>query len=282
MSRLRLNKIATPANPAANKGELFYSSSLSPAALAFIDESGNVARVVTSGSVKDFRLVKRIYLYNGTTTYTPTSGVSALHIEALGGGGAGGGAGAGVAATSFGIGSGGGGGGGARLWSTGNVVGAHTVAIGAAGAVGATGANAGGNGGATTFADTTAATVLQANGGTGGAGGVVGAALGGRGPGGAGGTASGTPAESPTGTTWQGEDGDWGMQFAPTVAATGGLSGKGGGSQYGSGGASVQTSGAGSAGRKYGGGGSGGIDSAATTRIGGAGAAGIMVVEEWE
>jgi hypothetical protein len=31
MSRLRFNKIATPATPAANKGEVFYSSTLSPA-----------------------------------------------------------------------------------------------------------------------------------------------------------------------------------------------------------------------------------------------------------
>lgn len=42
MSRLRLNKIATPATPAANKGELFLSSTLSPARPAFIDESGVV------------------------------------------------------------------------------------------------------------------------------------------------------------------------------------------------------------------------------------------------
>ena len=45
MSRLRLNKIATPATPAANKTELFYSSTLSPASPAFIDENGKVARL---------------------------------------------------------------------------------------------------------------------------------------------------------------------------------------------------------------------------------------------
>jgi hypothetical protein len=45
MSRLRFNKIITPATPAASKGELFYSNSLSPAALAFIDEAGDVARI---------------------------------------------------------------------------------------------------------------------------------------------------------------------------------------------------------------------------------------------
>jgi len=44
MSRLRLNKIATPATPAASKGELFYSNTLSPASLAWIDENGKVVR----------------------------------------------------------------------------------------------------------------------------------------------------------------------------------------------------------------------------------------------
>ena len=45
MSRLRLNKIATPATPAAGKGELFYSSTLSPNVLAWTDEIGKPARV---------------------------------------------------------------------------------------------------------------------------------------------------------------------------------------------------------------------------------------------
>lgn len=45
MSRLRFNKIATPAAPAASKGELYYSSTLSPAALAFQNESSKVFRV---------------------------------------------------------------------------------------------------------------------------------------------------------------------------------------------------------------------------------------------
>ena len=45
MSRLRFNKIATPATPASNKGELFYSSTLSPAAPAWINEAGAVSRL---------------------------------------------------------------------------------------------------------------------------------------------------------------------------------------------------------------------------------------------
>ena len=45
MSRLRFNKITTPATPAANKGELYYSSTMSPASLAWIPESGVPARL---------------------------------------------------------------------------------------------------------------------------------------------------------------------------------------------------------------------------------------------
>jgi hypothetical protein len=45
MSRLRFNKITTPATPASNKGEMFYSSTLSPASPAFIDENGKVGRL---------------------------------------------------------------------------------------------------------------------------------------------------------------------------------------------------------------------------------------------
>lgn len=40
-----MNKIVTPATPAANKGELFYSSTLSPASPAWIDENGKIGRV---------------------------------------------------------------------------------------------------------------------------------------------------------------------------------------------------------------------------------------------
>jgi hypothetical protein len=50
VSRLRFNKIVTPAIPAANKGEVFYSSTLSPPAPAFIDENGKVTRLGGSWS----------------------------------------------------------------------------------------------------------------------------------------------------------------------------------------------------------------------------------------
>lgn len=45
MSRLRLNKGVTPTTPPANKGELFYSSTLDPDGLAWIDEAGTITRL---------------------------------------------------------------------------------------------------------------------------------------------------------------------------------------------------------------------------------------------
>lgn len=279
MSRVRFTKIATPSNPVATKGEMFYSSSLTPAAIAAVDESGNVMRV-GGFTTKDYRLVTRSKILNGTTTYTPTSGVSALLVECVGGGGAGGGAAAGTAATNFGTGGGGGGGEYTTKWVTTLVSGAHaSIAVGAGGTVGTAGANPGGTGGTTTFTDNTGATVLTAIGGTGGGGSATSAALGeSNGVGGAGGT-GGTGSDFAV----QGQDGDNAAIFAPTVAATGACSGTGGssGKGFGTGGKKITASGAGVAGRIYGGGGSGGLDSAATTRQGGAGANGIIVIEEY-
>ena len=45
MSRLRLNKISTPGTPAASKGELYFSNTLSPATPAWIDETGKPLRL---------------------------------------------------------------------------------------------------------------------------------------------------------------------------------------------------------------------------------------------
>jgi hypothetical protein len=45
VSRLRLNKIATPATPAAGKGELLYATALAPDSPAFLDENGYLTRI---------------------------------------------------------------------------------------------------------------------------------------------------------------------------------------------------------------------------------------------
>lgn len=281
MSQLRLNKVATPSSPAANKAAIYYSSSLTPNVLAAIDESGNILRLGGFGS-KDYRLVNAPdasrTILNGTTTFTPTSGASALYVECVGAGGAGGGAAAGTAATNFGSGGGGGGGGWSSVWETTLVTGAHgSVAVGAGGTAGTAGANAGNNGGDTTFTSSAAAAICVGKGGTGGASAATSAALGIRSFGGAGGVAG-------TGDrTVQGQDGFPSIVYAPTQAATGAQSGRGGssGMGYGHGAREIQTSGAGTTGLVYGGGGSGAVDSAATARSGGAGANGIIRIWEY-
>jgi len=45
MSRVRFTKVATPSTPPASTGEVFYSSTLSPAVPAFIQEDGTVLRL---------------------------------------------------------------------------------------------------------------------------------------------------------------------------------------------------------------------------------------------
>jgi hypothetical protein len=280
MSRLRLNKIATPATPAAGKGELFYSSTLSPAAFAIVDESGLICRV-GGLTTKDYRLVNAPdasrSILNGTTSFTPTAGVTALYVECVGAGGAGGGAAAGTAAASFGNGGGGGGGGWSSLWATTAVAGAHaSIAVGAGGTAGTTGGNAGNGGGDTTFTNNAAAAICVGKGGSGGTSGATQTLLGGGYAGGAGGVA-GTGDRS-----IQGEDGDYPI-ICTVAVATGAVSGKGGKAAmgYGGGGALIKVGGAGNAGRVYGGGGSGGLDSAATTRVGGVGGNGIIRIWEY-
>jgi hypothetical protein len=278
MSRLRLTKIVTPTpSPDANKAELFYSSTLSPAALAAIDESGNIVRV-GGFTTKDYRLVQVTTILNGTTSYTPTAGASGLFVECVGSGGAGGGAASSAAGATMSVGGGGGGGSYAMKWVTTNVTGIHnSIAVGAGGTPGAAGNNAGGNGNDSTFTDNAAAAIVVGKAGTGGgAGGAAAATLGTRGAGGAGGVAG-------TGDRLiVGESGDAGVMLT-TAAATGGVGGRGGaaGQLFGAGGAQLLASGAGNAGSVYGGGGGGALDASTNNRAGGAGGNGIIRVWEY-
>ena len=281
MSRLRLNKLATPGTPAASKGELFYSSTLSPAALAFIDEAGNVTRVAGSGSVKDYRLINSPdtsrTILNGTTTFTPSTGASALYVECVGGGGAGGGAASGTSGTNHGTGGGGGGGGWASKWATTAVSGAHnSIAVGAGGTPGTAGGNAGGNGGDTTFTDNAAGAICVGKGGSGGASGVVQTTITIGYAGGAGGVAGTGDRSIP------GQNGDYSLVLGITAAnfcrsGFGGNAGMG----YGAGAPAIIASAAGTAGSLYGGGGSGAVDFATTARQGGAGGNGIIRIWEY-
>lgn len=275
MSRIRLIQVATPSSPASTKGELFYSSTLSPAALAFIDSSGNISRL-GGLTTKDYRLVKVTTILQGTTSYTPTSGVSALFVECWGAGASG----AGVAqATSSQITLAVGGGGGAysASWVTTNVSGAHTsIIVGLGGAAPSAGANDGNSGTDTVFTDNAAATIIVAKAGVKGLtanGLATGTSAIITGLGGAGGSAASGTGDMKFG----GGDGKWGIRSSGTVA----VSGAGGDAGVGSpGGSSVASSANGGAGQTYGAGGAGAMDTGTAARAGGAGANGLIRV--WE
>jgi hypothetical protein len=204
---------------------------------------------------------------SGTTFTTgPNTTLIALRLQAGGGGGGGAATGVGTSA-----GAGGGAAGGyaeKRFPVTPNTT--YTYAIGAAGAGGAAGWNDGSAGGNTTFA----------------AGGVTVTANGGLGGKGASGSLSiisflggASPAISTNGdVNGGGEAGGIGLVLSAALA----VSGKGGSCLFGSGGNSINVEGDGTAGTGNGAGGSGGMqDNAGTARAGGAGTAGIVVINEY-
>jgi len=208
-------------------------------------------------------------VFTGSGTYTPTSGMVYCLIEAVGGGGGGGGT-----ATSTGGfysgGAGGGSGGYSRLVSSAATIGAsQTVTIGAAGSAGSAGNNAGGNGG-----DTSVGTLCIGKGGTGGGGnnGATGV------NGGAGGVAG-------TGDlTFPGQSGGPGP-LNGTAAGVLPRAGEGAASYFGGGSPKQITNAAnltGAAGTNYGSGGAGGISFNAGGAIaGGAGTAGLVIIQEF-
>lgn len=261
MSRLRLTKIATPGSPPSGKTELFYSTADSK--LEAVDENGALA-ILGGFAVKDYRLVKVVAIFQGTTTYTPSAGVKALYVEAVGGGGAGGGA----ATTSTGqgsIGGGGGAGGYSAEWVTGAAVkSSYTVQVGAGG-TGVSGTT--GNGGTDTTFDSPS--VCTAKGGSGGS---ASAAITASGTTAQGGGNGGSAASGVGDVAMGGSDGAWGYWSNGPV-----LVGWGGPSPLGSG----TTWGWGAVGKPYGGGGGGHYNTASSSaRAGGAGANGLIRV--WE
>lgn len=188
-------------------------------------------------------------------TYTPTTGTKAIKVTLVGGGGGGGGCNASATSSTF---SGGGGGAGATViaWIT-SPASSYSVTIGAGGA-GGVGAAAGSAGGSSVFGSLTA-------GGGGGASRTSATNT----PGGAGGTATGGLVNIRGG---DGSDGQTGTYF---VTGNGAPSYMGGGGRAGAGG--------GIAGKAPGSGGGGAYDTAlsGTSYTGGAGAAGILIVEEY-
>lgn len=201
----------------------------------------------------------------GSTTYTPTTGTSAVEVTVVGGGAGGGGSGA-MGASQFGGAGGGGSGGWATSYLTSGFSG-QTVTIGAGGAGGVGAAN-GANGGATSFGS-----LLTANGGVGGAYAVP-TAGGSCQVGGAGGTSTGGNVQNTTGAGG-----------GPGVAFTSGnqLSGCGGGTPWGAGGGSRNAiTNPGIVAGGFGGGGGGAIgQSSAAAQVGGAGAQGVVIIREY-
>ena len=204
----------------------------------------------------------------GTTTYTPTSGMAYAIVECIGGGG--GGAGVPIPSSTALSGAGGGGGAYCRKNITAAAIGASkTVVIGASGSGGTAGTD-GSSGGDTTFG-----AILTAHGGAGGVSPAVGTGyecLGGNG-----GSATG---------------GDINIAGQPGMASlslsSGSLTSFGGAGAsgiYGSGGNAVSATspGNGNAGLGYGAGGSGGatVGSSGTSKNGGAGSSGAIIITEY-
>jgi hypothetical protein len=220
----------------------------------------------TVNSTKTGSLLNVRFLTSGTS-YTPTSGTTKIVFEAIGAGGGGGGASG--AASSVGAGAGGGAGAIVKGYATVSSSTTYTYAIGAAGTAGANTGGTGGTGGNTTL--TIDATTYTAGGGTGGTGQTTGTSLAVT-LGGAAGT--GTNGDVNGG----GQNGDNGVRLSGTV----GISGAGGTSFYGKGGAALAAAAAGNAATGYGAGGGGALSTANTNRAGGAGAPGILIIYEYK
>lgn len=222
-----------------------------------------------AGPVKYGALQARIYIkrqvFTANGTYTPSTGCKAVRIKLVGGGGGGGGAGGGSTVRS----AGGGGSSGAYLehWiEPGTDITGGAVTIGAAGTAGASTGTAGGNGGDTSVV--VQAVTYTAKGGTGGAGCTTSTNY----------TLSVNPQAGSTAT-----DIVSGGAGTAGIANSGGailVAGNGGSNPLGYGGVTA-TSSAGSAGTGYGAGGSGGHHAGTTDVAGGAGTAGIVIIEEY-
>jgi len=208
-----------------------------------------------------------VQTFTASGTYTPTPGTRLVLVRAVGGGGAGGGTPS--AASAAGAAAGGGAGAyGESLYTSGFAGVAVTIGAGGTGAAGA----AGGNGGTTSFG-----ALLSCPGG-------LGATLVNALPGY---TMAGPSAQSgsPSGANLIGAPGEAGGHG--TSNGTGSafnISGRGGGTRFGPGGAIVGASANGNApaAGSYGAGGSGAsVNASASTFAGGAGAPGVVVVEEY-
>lgn len=193
-------------------------------------------------------------IFTSSGTWNRPSGVTKIVIEVVSGGGGGG-----SATTDNTIGAGGGGGGYGKKFIDVSAISSVTVTIGAAGASG-TGSD-GGAGGTSSFG----AHVSVTGGGGGVLNGITNIATGGASTGG---DINNEGQRSPRGGS-------------STYAVTG-IAGDGASGIYGAGGRRGVAGGGGAAGNGYGAGGGGGYRDTSTTRNGGAGSAGIVIVYEYK
>lgn len=198
-------------------------------------------------------------VYTGNDTWTKPAGLVRVKVTVVGGGGGGGGTNAATAAG----GGGGGGGTSVKTVAAASLGATEAVTVGAAGAAGANTGGTGGTGGTSSFGAHCS--------GAGGVGGVGSASNNAIVLGGAGGSGSSGDINL-TGSSGGPVNSTGGGATAPATSGGGGNSTLGGGS------AGVASAAAGNAGGNYGGGGSGAYGA---TALGGAGAAGIVIVEEF-
>lgn len=232
------------------------------------DTSASVTDLLVNGSAPIVSIVEQIITSSGT--YTPNAAMVFCVVEAIGGGGGGGGCAA-AAALQVCVGGSGAGGAYCKSLYERSVIDGNapiTVTIGGGGLAGAPGNNSGGNGDDTLFG-----TLLSAGGGTGGAGGAsVVLTIVSPGDG-------GFPAD--------GDINIWGESSGLGIGITSvASSGSGGNSFYGTGGSGVAGSNAGNDAPSYpvgcGGGGSGAaVNAGGTSKSGGYGSAGLVIITEY-
>lgn len=240
--------------PVLNASKQLISSAVTPTELAFL--SGMFSQPVT-------RAAHTMFTGGGTWTKA-TLNPKFIRITVTGGGGGGAGVGSVAAGENGSSGGGGGGGTSIKLILAASLGTTETVTIGGAGSAGAAG-GAGGTGGTSSFGSHASA--------TGGSGGSPGSG------------SSGTAAAAAGGVGGVGSSGD--MNFngggggtGRTVAGGSVPCGFGGNSYFG--GNTLCTGGIGNAGVAYGAGGAGSTSPASTpARVGSAGGAGVVMVEEF-